>query len=269
MRTGLPLWIASLGLLAVFASASATTVTDTYSGADGHGRGDVISGAGVTTYNVSGMDAVRSGNQLTIVIYTNFAGHAGIETQWTRNSTGIGYGDLFLSTGWDPHGSSPYGSDNAANGNHWTYAFVLDNPLDNTGGNGTIYALPDSRNSNHNPGVQLSDHFIDCSGCTYRNGQAVAVKTSKATATDNTGIWSVGDGFLSFSFDTTGLDLDLDSFGFHWTMYCGNDVIEGLGQATAVPEPGPLGLFLLGTCLMGLGVVRRRKNAKVMGPAQG
>ena len=73
-----------------------------------------------------------------------------------------------------------------------------------------------------------------------------------------------GDGFLSFSFDTAGLNLDPTSLGFHWTMYCGNDVIEGLGRATAVPEPAPVGFFLLGLGLIGLGAMRQRKTARDM-----
>ncbi len=259
MKTKLPLWVAVLGLAAVFSSASATVLNDTYYGADGHGRGDVITDPGVTTYDIDGMEASRSGNQLTVTIHTNFAGHAGIESPWTRNSTGIGYGDLFLSTGWTPNGASPYNTDDAANGNHWTYAFSLADPLDNSGGSGTVYALGAGTASNHNPDVLLSDYFISCdSGCLFRNGQEVAVDKDLATATGNTGTWTVGAGFVTFSFDITGLNLDPNNFGFHWTMYCGNDVIEGLGQATAVPEPAPVGLFLLGLGLIGLGVVRQR-----------
>ena len=263
MKTKLPLSIAALGLAVIFSSAWATPVTDTYHGANGHGRGDVISGTGVTTYNVDGMDASLSGSRLTVTIYTNFAGNAGIESPWTRGGTGIGYGDLFLSTGWTPHGSAPYDTDNAGNGNHWTSAFSLDNPLDNSGGHGTVYALGAGNASNHNPDALLSNHFITCGGgCIYRDGQAVAVDKSLATATSDAGSWTVGAGFLTFSFDIAGLDLDPNNFGFHWTMYCGNDVIEGLGHATKVPEPAPLGLFLFGAGLIGLGVMRQRKAAR-------
>ena len=266
MKMKLPIWIAALGLMAAFSSASATEVTDTYHGGNGHGYGDVISGSGVTTYDVDGMDASLSGTRLTVTIYTNFAGNAGVESQWTKNNTGIGYGDLFLSTGWNPNGSGTYDSDNAANGNHWTYAFSLDDPLNNAGGHGTIYALGAGNAANHNPDVLLSNDFIDCGGsCIYRDGQAVAVNKSRATATDNTGSWTVGDGFLSFSFDTAGLNLDPNSFGFDWTMYCGNDVIQGLADPTVVPEPAPAGIFVLGIGLIGLGVLRKRKAAQAIG----
>jgi hypothetical protein len=262
MKKKLPLAVAVLGLMGVFSSASATMLNDTYHGANGHGYGDVI---GPATYDVDGMEASLSGSQLTVTIYTNFAGNAGIESQWTRNGTGIGYGDLFLSTGWSPNGPSLYDADSAANGNHWTYAFSLDNALSNSGGSGTVYVLGDGNGTNHNPDVLLSNDFMDCAGrCIYRDGQEVAVNTSVATATNNIGSWTVGNGFVSFSFDIAGLNLDPDSLGFHWTMYCGNDVIEGLGQATAVPEPGPVGLFLLGLGVIGLGAARQRKAARDM-----
>ena len=262
MKTKLPIWITALGLMVAFSGASATVLNDTYQGGNGHGYGDVISGAGDPTFNIDGTEASLAGSQLTITIHTNFAGHAGVDSQWTRNGTGIGYGDLFLSTGWTPNGLSPYNADNAANGNHWTYAFSLDAPLNDGGGNGTVYALGAGNAGNHNPDVLLSNYFITCgAGCIYRDGQAVAVNKSLATATDNTGSWTVGDGFLSFSFDTAGLDLNPNSLGFHWTMYCGNDVIEGLAPVT-VPEPAPAGIFLLGIGLIGLGVMRRREAAR-------
>lgn len=262
MKAKLPIWIAALGLAAVFSSASATAVTDTYQGGNGHGYGDVISGSGVKIFNVDGMEGSLAGNQLTVIIHTNFAGHAGVDAQWTKNRTGIGYGDLFLSTGWTPNGSSPYANDNAGNGNHWTYAFSLGDPMDNTGGTGTVYALGAGTPGNHNPDVLLSNDFMDCAGkCIYRDGQAVAVNKSRATALDNTGSWTVGNGFLSFTFDMEGLDLDPNSFGFHWTMYCGNDVIEGLDPVT-VAEPESAGIFLLGIGLIGLGLMRRRRTAR-------
>jgi hypothetical protein len=45
------------------------------------------------------------------------------------------------------------------------------------------------------------------------------------------------------------------TIGFHWTMECGNDVVEG--SVSMVPEPGSM--LLLGLGLLGLfGVARRR-----------
>jgi hypothetical protein len=43
-------------------------------------------------------------------------------------------------------------------------------------------------------------------------------------------------------------------------MYCGNDVIEGLGPVT-VPEPETADVFLLGLGLISLVMLRQRKAA--------
>mgnify|MGYP002814578053 FL=1 len=49
--------------------------------------------------------------------------------------------------------------------------------------------------------------------------------------------------------------MDPSAIGYHWTMACGNDVVEGGG--TPVPEPGTL--FLLGLGFLGLVVSRLKK----------
>ena len=58
---------------------------------------------------------------------------------------------------------------------------------------------------------------------------------------------------LTFEFSSMGLDPN--KIGYHWTMACGNDVVEGGG--TPVPEPGTL--FLLGLGFLGLVVSRLKK----------
>lgn len=81
---------------------------------------------------------------------------------------------------------------------------------------------------------------------------------------------SSGDFFRQVSFNLT--DIGLDAFGTfdaHWTMSCGNDVIDGqigantsvLGEFGEIPLPATSALFGLG--MLGLMATRRReKSAK-------
>lgn len=259
--------VAAMGLLAVASSAWATVVPDGYWGANGHNEGDIIGDA--ATFDVKSAEASLSGGILTVKINTNFAGKAGSDSSYTYNNAdqhaGVGYGDLFLSTGWSPNGTAVdhYTNDNAANGNHWTYGFVLDNHY-GSGGTGELYALHDPIANDNNPGVYLSDNTTHCSsGCIFRNGQETEVATGGNYAGVGTGVsgnWVVGADFLSFTFNLAqlnalpGAGLNPGNLGFHWNMTCGNDTIEG---KLSVPEPDTIAL--LGMGLFGFGFVRRRK----------
>jgi hypothetical protein len=248
---------ALLGLILV-APAQATTVMDNYIGSNDHGYGDVIGDASI--YGIQSMNVTVTGTTLNVSISTNFAGNAGADSSLVGNG-GIGYGDLFLSSSWNPYGtaSDGYASDDASNGTVWNYGISLDNRLSNSGGVATLYSL----NAGDNSDVLLSDHFINCgSSCIYRNGQAMAVDTS---VTDlvyqvDTGLWSVdtNNSTVNFSIDlanTTGL-LGASNMGIHWGMTCANDVIEG--SVSTVPVPAAAWLF--GSGLLGLvGVARRKK----------
>jgi len=67
------------------------------------------------------------------------------------------------------------------------------------------------------------------------------------------------DSMLIYQFDDSFLP-DVNNVGFHWTMNCGNDIVEGQGIPT-VPEPGSL--LLLGFGLVGLVVCRKRTASRV------
>ena len=58
-------------------------------------------------------------------------------------------------------------------------------------------------------------------------------------------------------FDITGLNWNLEDLGFHWTMTCGNDVIEG-----GAPVPEPATMLLLGAGLIGLAGLGRKRFVK-------
>lgn len=265
----------AFGALAVmFASSGAQAggISDNgingYWGADGHGKGDFIGGS---LYDVYGATVAKAGSVLTFTIGTNFAGHAGADS-WSATN-GIGYGDLFLAQTWNPFGGDAHhNSDKASNGTKWQYGLSLNNRWSNTGGTFKLYQLNGDTNASN---IRNSESFMNCDlpgapdtsarNCTYRDGQAAAVKTKTGYAdntnvsyTNVTGNWTVqADQSIKFTFDaaTTSL-VNLTSFALHWGETCQNDVIEGV--VSIVPTPDSIPLIALG---MGMLLVLRRRGA--------
>jgi hypothetical protein len=247
--------------LAIAQPAYAVPVADTYVGADDHGYGDVI--GSTSNFQIYGMDVSMSGTVLTVNINSTFAGKgdnglfAGYTNTAAGQGNGIGYGDLFLSSSWDPFGSSANGylSDDSSNGTLWTYGFSLDNRWMNEAlaGTGTLYSL---NSGNNNANALMSNDFL--SGATYRNNQEVAVDTTSDVTAITTGNWSIDvvNQLINFDIDLAGTSLVTGSeIALHWGFTCANDVIEG-SIVNEVPEPGIL--WLLSTGLIGFTVLRRR-----------
>ena len=257
MKNTFKLAVASIGLLAAFSAQAyniddAQTGANSYWGSNAHNKGDVIGAA--VPFDIKGADITRINNILTIKIATNFAGQAGVLPNLTPGNKGIGYGDLFLSSAWNPYGTDAHhASDNASNGTNWTYGLNLDNRWSNVGGTFTLFAL----NGTNAQDTLLSDTFL--SSGTFRNGQEVAVNTASNTVvnTNITGTWSVVSGTsLTFSLNVAGTALShYSDIAMHWGETCQNDVIEGV---THVPEPVSMSLFALG--LAGLAASRRRRK---------
>ena len=249
-----------IGALAFTGIAAAYPINDTYYGGNDHGYGDIIGGA---QFDVLGASVARSGTQLTVNIYTNFAGHADemLYPQFTNRaasklngvSMGIAYGDLFLASKWTPFGNDAHHvHDNNVNGTHWTYGFSIDGDRwTDAGGSGTLYALSGATNDAN---ALLSNDFL--SGAIFRDGQEIGVdRASRTVQAVGHGRWSVdttpGNQHLSFVFDIANTALaDSDTIALHWAMSCGNDTIEG---ERFVPEPTTLALLL-----PGLFALRRR-----------
>jgi hypothetical protein len=238
-------------------ASAMSTIQDQYYGADDHNYGDVIGTD--SQFNISSMDVDLTGSTLDVTINTGFAGTAGTNFGSITGGTGIGYGDLFLSTnGWNPSGSSPYLGDDNTNGEIWEYALSIDGDrFANTGGTITLYQLDTSTNdaTTNDLNALLSNDFM--TGGTYRNGQEVAVDriSSTTTATSYTGTWSVVSDAIVFNIDLSGSGLESTNFAFHWGMTCANDVIEGV-------VPAPIILLIMATGLFGVGVstaVKRKR----------
>ena len=250
---------------------------DNYIGAGDAEKGDrdIVGGS---KFQVSSLHASLSGEILTVRINTAFAGHAGIYPDLTYNDTGVGYGDLFLSSGWTPTGDQPYTLDDFSNGNTWAYALAMDETDRFTSGDGsgdaTLYQLPAGYGRGD---IRLSDDFISIGTGGYREGQEVAVNfssTSIRLVDTVVAEWLVdsSNDFLEFTVDlsnTNLLDPGNDSLGLRWTMACANDAIEGqvsLLQSPIfsvqgnAPAPGTIALTLLGSIGL-LGIKRRRERS--------
>lgn len=162
-------------------------------------------------------------------------------------------GDLFLSTdGWSAYSTgitdTHHASDTSAVGS-WEYVLHR-----NTNGSISLYAVDNTK-------IVTSDAIsagpnVDTSQ--YRTGQEVYYNPGSQLAL-GTGSWSISGNSMNFTL--TGLTLsqfNLDGIlGVHWTMSCGNDVIEGQG-GSQVPEPATLILF--GAGILGLAGARARSK---------
>jgi hypothetical protein len=240
--TGVSLLVfAFVSLLGGSLRAESVFIDDVYIGGTASNSsysGDII-GDGFNTKSMT--VEYTSGGLLRIDIESDYVNNIG--------KLGTQLGDVFISTdGWTPYGTAPYMQDNMNTGEDWEFALVLD---DHLGSSGSIwlYTVEDTSD------IITSDVIHAGTSYAHRKYQEVHLDYSGLTALA-TGTWTTSGDNMSITIDTGTVFDSFTDLGFHWTMSCGNDVIEGRVNIGAVPEPGLI--TLLGLGVLGLLAVRKR-----------
>lgn len=240
------LYIALFSVMIFPVSAQSYTIDDTGDAAYWGGQvvnssptayGDVI---GSPYFNVDQMVVTRSGKDWSVTL-------SGPYFQYHQDTTvdgGLPYrfgpGDLYInSTCWSAtqDASGHYATDLFSSSEGWDYVVTQGD----TGAWG-LYSLDYAKIT----GTSAPTGYV------YRTGQAWKGGAGSFMGAA-TYFYDTANNTLEFTFNTGNLDWT-GPVGFHWTMKCGNDVVEG--QVSSVPEPATM--LLVGLGLMGLAGMRRK-----------
>ena len=227
-------------------SAWGYTINDTYWGGTVHNAaptyGDVI---GNPQFSVDGMNVTQNGTLMTVKIAGQyFSYYVSKYPIGGGNTVGdFGPGDLYISShGWHTSGGSAathFNTDQFTLSEGWDYVISR---------NGGIYQL-----STNIANITMTNITpLDPNNWIYRENQAF-IGGYNGLVNGYTNITLDSNG-ITFVFDTKNMHLGSE-VGLHWTMRCGNDVVEG-----GVPVPEPSTILLLGAGILGAGIFVRKRE---------
>ena len=286
-------------LLALSPISQASIVLDEYIGQANGALGANANSADFTTkdFDILSMEYVNNGSTVTFTVRSaedpTFGSYF---DNWSKDDSLFAPGDLFISThGWTPHvdGSPGFGNDGfdinfgayVYNGTAWDYVINLEG-LSNTRTDGNAGLVNSGTTELYSLALDGSDALVDgggiiegsirgiqeawydptdaCFVCDFANTNPLGAGSWNIFDADNNGIqdslsitMALTDGFQALIDEA---DANGGELGFHWTMSCSNDIIEGAlpsNVPSVVPVPAAAILFLTG--LVGLAGFGRRK----------
>ena len=207
-------------------------------------------------FDLTMMEVGMMDGNLNVTLYGNYFKFINPLTR-TDEVLGTTLGDLFISidgVAWTGTGKdTAYDFIGGATETSWEYAVVLGTygaPGDDLSGEkmGSVHQIGDGDTIvQSDPGEYT----------TYRANQAVTLETQSEAVGDASWFMDAEEGLLSITIQDFGSIFSgykMEQLGFHWTMSCGNDVLEGSPE---VPEPATVGLLAVGG-LLGVLMIRRR-----------
>jgi hypothetical protein len=274
--------------MAVSSMSHAIYVNDDYVGQD-FGSSENTDDATQAKFNISGMDYETDATSVTFTLRAsetdNGFGTESYFSAWVNDDTSFWPGDLFLSTdGWSPflngtETQAGYGFDGvdffsgASNGEDWEYVIQLSgqkNGFDPQGSGTTqLYNTADGGEINNGSIRTSQEALYDEQSFDGDNNNPLGAGSWNIFDSNSNGIEDsmsitmlLSAGFqdvideAAVNAANNGISIE-EALGFHWTMSCGNDVIEGV-----LPAPVPAAVWLFGSGLLGLvGIARRRNKA--------